>query len=63
MAHEVLERLQQSGSEGVITFPDIFSNFSSGKIRSATGAARFSLKWHQDRVELDEQSFFYMTDK
>ena len=65
MAREVLERLEQHGSssEGTITLPDAFTNFGLGKISSAIGAARFSIKWHEDRVDIKEKDFFYITDK
>ena len=43
LARELLERLQQNGSDGSISFPDTFSNFSPGKIGSTAGAVRFSI--------------------
>ena len=42
---EMLERLQSWSTNGIITFPDVLTDFSMGKIYRALGASKFSLKW------------------
>ena len=65
MAIETLERLQSGGSQ--ITFPSIWTDFRFGhhawRLGSAPDSKRFSITWHQEKISLDEQTFFYTTEE
>ena len=68
LAREMLDRLQTWGSKGYITFPDAWVNFVAGNDGHAKGAKKFSIRWYQDKVDMEsdvrnnyEYAFFYQT--
>ena len=60
IASELLERFMARGVGGVISFPVDLAYFEPGKLEHALGAQQpFSLCWHQEKIELDDDTLFY----
>ena len=59
LADEILERLRIKGVHRTIEFPDVWTDFRHGNLGYAIGAASFTMKWYQERVDLEEETFFY----
>ena len=45
LARELLERLQNTGLDGVISFPEEWKDFHAGKLEHALGAESFNIPW------------------
>ena len=64
LAREILDRMQKDGKlRGVISFPQFGSNFKNGNLRHALGARSWKIQFHEDRLNLDEQTFFYSSNE
>ena len=65
LAHESLETLQNfaAKNKGIVTFPDVWTNFDAGAVGRAKGARQFSIKWHQNAVLPEEEDILYMSEE
>ena len=45
LAEAILERLQTAGTNGIISFPESWTDFTEGKFQHAMGAISFKIKW------------------
>ena len=59
LAREMINRLQQTDHRAIVEFPVQWTDFQHGNLMHALGAKSFNLRWHQDRVNLNDEAFYY----
>ena len=62
LAQKLLEHLQAAGGDeqGVIEFPREWQGFKYGKLEHAVQALAWNAIWHEDLIDMDEKSFFWV---